>query len=193
MEEFLETDLFRGGILPVLIFLARVADRSLATLRVVFVARGVRLAAAAAGFFETIVWLLAIAQVVHHLNHPATSFAYALGFAAGTYAGMTLERHLAIGQVIVRAFVAGPADALAERLRALGCGVTTLAAEGTTGPVELVFTVLRGRDLERVASAIRDFDAGAFYTIREVRSVNEGIFPTHPGRLWLRRSIGHGK
>lgn len=182
MTEFLQSDIFNWVVLPILIFAARVTDVSMGTVRVILIARGVRLVAAIVGFFEVSVWLLAIGQIIQRIANPACFFAYAFGFATGTYVGMIIEGRLRIGQVVVRVITAKPADRLIERMRALGYGVTSLDARGATGPVKLIFTVVHRRDVEGVVSLINEFDSGAFYTIGDVRFVNEGVFPRGDAR-----------
>ena len=51
MEAFIAGDLFQFGILPALIFLARMSDMTMATLRILFLSRGMKHLAAVLGFF----------------------------------------------------------------------------------------------------------------------------------------------
>jgi hypothetical protein len=43
------------------------------------------------GFFEVVIWLLAIGQIMQHLDNFMCYFAYGLGFATGNYLGIILE------------------------------------------------------------------------------------------------------
>ncbi len=194
MTEFFQSDLFAWVILPVLIFAARVADVSMGTVRVVLIARGVRFLAAVVGFFEVSVWLLAITQILQRVTNPVCFFAYTLGFATGTYVGMAIEGRLKIGKVVVRVVTAKPAERLIESMRAAHYGVTSLDAKGAIGPVKLIFTIVHRRDVDAVIRLIREFDPGAFYTISDVRFVNEGVFPQAEVRMpWLPRGLRKGK
>src|SRR5688572_1791784 len=92
---------FTYGVLPLLIFLARVLDVSLGTVRIVFLARGLKVAALI-GFVEVLIWLTAIGQIMQNLQNPACFMAYAAGFASGNLAGLWLEAKLAVGSQIVR-------------------------------------------------------------------------------------------
>ena len=54
--------LYTWLVLPLLIFVARIADVSLGTVRVIFVSRGLKHLAPIVGFFEILIWLLAIVR-----------------------------------------------------------------------------------------------------------------------------------
>jgi hypothetical protein len=52
--------IFAWVILPLLIFFSRICDVSIGTIRVIFVAKGFKLLAPLLGFFEVIIWLIAV-------------------------------------------------------------------------------------------------------------------------------------
>ena len=91
--------------LPLLIFLARVFDVTLGTLRIIFTSRGLRNLAPVLGFVETFVWIIAVSSLVKHAQNVAAYVGYAGGFAMGTFVGMFLENKLAMGTVTVRAII----------------------------------------------------------------------------------------
>jgi uncharacterized protein YebE (UPF0316 family) len=82
--------LYTWIVLPLLIFLARVVDVSMGTIRVIFVSRGLKYLAPVVGFFEVLIWLLAIGQIMKNLSSPLCYVAYAGGFAAGNYIGIVI-------------------------------------------------------------------------------------------------------
>ena len=95
-------DLYNWVILPTLIFLAQIANVCMETLRIVFLSKGIKYLAPVIAFFEIIIWLLAIVGVMSNLSNVANFFAYAFGFALGTYVGLEIEEKLSIGMVIMR-------------------------------------------------------------------------------------------
>ncbi|MDY0211644.1 MAG: DUF2179 domain-containing protein [Desulfuromonadaceae bacterium] len=167
--------------IPFLIFLARILDVSISTLRITFVSRGMKYIAAPLGFIETLIWVIAIAQVMQHLNSWTTYVAYALGFAMGNYVGLLIEERLAVGSLIIRTIVREDVPGLTKALWEAGFGVTTVDARGETGPVRVIFTIAKRRNLEKVINLIKGFDPNAFYTIEDVRFFHETM-PTHPLR-----------
>ncbi|MFM7137215.1 MAG: DUF2179 domain-containing protein [Planctomycetota bacterium] len=157
-------------LLPLSIFVAEMAVVTISTMRIIFISRGLKTMAAGLGFFEVTIWLFAIGQVMSNLDSPLCFAAFAGGFVAGNYLGMSLEQRLAIGSVLVRVITGRDSRQLIDLLRDAGCGVTRIGAHGLQGPVEIVFTVIRRRRLGEVLALVRRFDADAFYSIDELQA-----------------------
>ncbi|MDD4013606.1 MAG: DUF2179 domain-containing protein, partial [Candidatus Omnitrophica bacterium] len=157
-------------IIPLLIFLARVVDVSMGTLRIMFVSRGIKLFAAILGFFEVLIWLTAIGQIMKNLTSPWHYIAYAGGFAFGNYIGMTIEQGLSMGMLVLRIISREDSGDLVSGLIFKGYGVTVIDGEGATGPVKLIFTVLRRKDLAEAFGILERHAPGAFYTVEDVRA-----------------------
>jgi uncharacterized protein YebE (UPF0316 family) len=168
-------------LLPLLVFFARIIDVSIGTLRIIFVSRSLKGWAAVLGFFESLIWVLAISQVMQNLTNVLTYLAFALGFATGNYVGVLIEERIALGSLIVRIITRKDATVLTEHLWKAGYGVTNLRARGETGPVQLVFTVCRRRNLQDVLALVKRFNPRAFYTIEDVRFVQDNL-PPNPRR-----------
>jgi uncharacterized protein YebE (UPF0316 family) len=168
--------------IPVLVFLARILDVSVGTLRIIFVSKGFKNYAALLGFFESLVWILAVSQVMKHMDNGVTYVAFALGFAVGNYVGMLIEERIAIGNQIIRIITRHDASELVDYLKHSGYVVTSIDAVGESGPVKLIFTVARRRKLEGVVAVIKRFNPNAFYTIEDVRFVKEPFVPPVTGR-----------
>jgi len=173
----LNSGLYAWFILPVLIFIARVADVSMGTVRVIFVARGLKYIAPIVGFFEILIWLMAIGQIMMNLSNPACYIAYAGGFAMGNFVGICIAEKLSLGVVHIRVVTKRDASELVKRLTAADYGVTSVAGHGTAGEVKVVFTIVPRREVESVVELIKQFNPKAFYSIEEVGFVEKGIFP----------------
>lgn len=170
-----------------LIYLGRICDVSMGTLRIIAVARGHRLQAVLLGCFEILIWLAALGQIMSNLTSIANYAAYAMGFASGIYMGMWLEQRVPLGNQLLRV-IASPEQALAfsERLREAGFGTTLVSAAGSAGPVSIVFTILqRSRAKEAIDLVVQNMP-GAFYTLEDVRFVSGDrkhlYYGTDPGR-----------
>jgi len=168
---------FSWVVIPLLIVLARVVDVTLGTIRIIYISRGMKFLAPVFGFFEILVWLMAIGQIMQNLSNPVYYLAYAIGFAAGNMVGIFVEERLAVGKVILRIITQREATKLASHLRSAGYGVTTVDAEGAQGPVKLIFTVIDREKIKAVMDSVQTYNPRAFYSIEDVRSVREGIFP----------------
>ena len=163
-------------VLPLLIFLSRIMDQSIGTMRLIFVSKGYRHIGPILGFFEVIIWLLAVTQVLKHLTNPMSYIAYGAGFAMGNYVGIRLEEKISIGTVLIRIIPKKDTTDLLNHLRNIGLGVTSVDAYGAKGPVNLLFTILKRKSIPQVIEVINQFNPNAFYTIEEVKAVKEGYF-----------------
>jgi uncharacterized protein YebE (UPF0316 family) len=190
--DFLHSDLYVWVILPLLVFGARVLDVTLGTMRIIYISRGKRQLAPVLGFIEVFIWIAMVSQIVHSANNVVAYLAYAAGFAAGNYIGMLIEDRLAIGTQFMRIIVSQGADELASHLSAAGYGVTQVDGRGATGPVKLIYTVAKRKDMSTVLAVIHQTHPHAFLSIEDVRSTQEGIFPVQSsprdGTLWGRKS-----
>ncbi|MFA0961702.1 DUF2179 domain-containing protein [Roseivirga sp. BDSF3-8] len=160
-------------ILPILVFLARICDVSISTLRIIFVLNSRKGTATILGFFESLIWLVAIGQIFQHINNPVTYIAYAGGFATGTLVGMLLEERLALGRVVVRIMTQKPATKLVDYLQTHNFRYSTVKAESEEGIVDVVFTVLKRDRLPELLAVIESFNPKAFYTIEGVKKVSQ--------------------
>ncbi len=166
-----------GLLLPVLIFIAETCVLTLATMRTICIARGKKLPAMVLGFFEVSIWLFAVGEVMQNLSNLGCAAAFALGFSLGNFLGVLIEQKLALGSLTVQITTQRNARELIERMRTAGYGVTKLDGHGTMGPVEMVITVVQRRDLPKIESIIEGFDPNAFYSVHDLQSTAEGIFP----------------
>jgi uncharacterized protein YebE (UPF0316 family) len=164
-------------VLPLLIFLARVMDVTMGTVRVIFVSRGMKYLAPVMGFFEVLIWLLAIGQIMKNLSNPMCYVAYAGGFAMGNYVGISIAEKLSLGVVLIRVVTPQDALPLVKRLKEQDYGVTCIDGHGGSGQVKVVFTVVQRREARKVVELIKTFNPQAFYSIEEVGFVEKGVFP----------------
>jgi len=154
---------------PLLIFLARVMDVSIGTVRLICVTRGHRAVAILLGFFELLIWVFAVSGVLRHLDHWINIVAFAGGFAAGNALGMSIEARLAMGVQTLSFISRGRANAVAERLRYAGLPVTTLLGSGRDGPVVLCMAVVPRRQTPSTIKMAKEIDPDVVITVEDVR------------------------
>ncbi|MBN3035738.1 MAG: DUF2179 domain-containing protein [Bacteroidales bacterium] len=167
---------FTWVVIPLLIFFARVADVSIGTLRLIFVSKGLKLLAPVLGFFEVIIWLLAISQIMQHLDNVICYLAYGLGFATGNYIGIYIDEKMSLGTVLIRVFPKKEADMLVENLRSVGYGVTATIVEGMSGSQKMLFSIVKRKDVKDFIGVVNAFNPATFYTIEDIRTAREGYF-----------------
>ncbi len=169
--------LFAWVILPILIFLSRIADVSIGTVRVILVSRRLKYLAPLAGFFEVLIWILVIGQIMKNLSSPICYVAYAGGFAAGNFIGILIAEKLSLGMVLVRVIFPKQANGLIDRLRERCYGVTSIDGQGANGPVQILFTIVPRREVYAVVELVKEANPEAFYSIEDVDHVERGVFP----------------
>jgi len=160
-----------------LIFAARVTDVTLATLRMLMVVQGRKVYSACIGFFEILIYVTALNQVVNNLDNVGNLLAYALGFACGNYIGITIENKIALGTLAVQIIHKGDNNQeLVEELREAGFGVTIFAAQGREGSRDVISAVIRRKDLEKIKKIVYKFDPDAFIITNSISPISGGYF-----------------
>jgi uncharacterized protein YebE (UPF0316 family) len=171
-----DSNLFTWVILPLLIFFARILDVSIGTLRLIFVSKGYKFYAPMLGFFEVIVWLLAIGQIMQHLDNFLCYVAYGLGFATGNYLGIYLDEKMSLGTVLIRVVPKVDTTDLINHLREHSFGASLVDIEGMTGKLKMIFTIVKRKDLKEVLGLIQEHNPQSFITIEDVKTAKEGYF-----------------
>jgi uncharacterized protein YebE (UPF0316 family) len=192
MPAFFDSQTYTWIVLPIIIFCARIMDVSLDTVRIIFINKNLRYYSACTAFFAVLIWLMVIRQVFQQLDNPVCYLAYAAGYATGNYVGILIENKISIGKVIIRVIARTESEELVSLLRSSGYGVTVIHAEGATGPVKVVFTILERLDVDRVVDMIRQHNPLAFYSVEDVRMVSEAVTPFRQpaASRWTRFSSG---
>jgi uncharacterized protein YebE (UPF0316 family) len=196
-DAFMHSWVFTWCVVPLLIFLARIMDVSIGTLRVIFVAKGYRFYAPLLGFFEVVIWLLAMRQIMNHIDNPMCYLAYGLGFAVGNHIGIRLDERLSLGMVLVRVVPKADTTELTGHLRRVGFGASLVDIEGMSGKLKMIFTIAKRKDLKALMAIIQKYSPQAFVTVEDVKTAKEGYFRLArektvsplwlPGALWSRK------
>lgn len=190
-------DIFTWVVVPVLIFLARIIDVSISTLRTMLMMSGRKGISAFIGFFEAMVWLIAISQILNNISNPMTYIAYSAGFGMGVYVGLVIEERLAVGKVLIRIMTLEDPSNLVQAIRDLGFGVTKINAEGKKGAVAVLFSVIKRDKSDAITQLIHVHNPRAVYTIESVkfaRDEGEPLLSPQPSKpsfykiplMWMR-------
>lgn len=158
-------------LLALLIFVARVFDVSLGTLRHAMIVRSKRAITFFIAFFESLVWVFAVSKVLTNLTDPLMALAYALGFASGTFVGITLESFLKIGDQVVKVFSVKGME-VAAKLRSEGFRVTEFIGQGRDSEVVLLFVQVRRREAKKVLKSARVIDNHCFLVVEDIKYVD---------------------
>ncbi|HKJ78510.1 MAG TPA: DUF2179 domain-containing protein [Prolixibacteraceae bacterium] len=184
-DQLFSGPVFDYFVLPFLIFIARILDVSIGTIRIVMISKGQKFWAPVLGFFEILIWLLAIARIFENLDNWLCYFGYAAGFASGNYIGLKIEEKLAMGIVKIQVITRKNAQLLIQNLKLAGYGITHLDAMGATEEVSIIYSIVKRTQLPSVIELIKKYNPNAFYSVEDVRSVSNGVFHiSHQMRPW---------
>lgn len=183
-------------LLPLGIYLARMTDVSIGTVRIILISRERKILAAMLGFVEVLLWLIVITQIMRNLSNVLCYIAYAGGFATGTFLGMVVEEKLALGHSLIRIIVPEKGEEIVQNLSQAGYRTTTLEAQGARGPVKVILSLLRRKDIHIVLGILKNTAPGAFYTIENARKTSDPELWKDSGQegesfariLWRRQS-----
>ncbi len=168
-----ESELAGIILLSAFIFFARVLDVALGTIRIIFISKGFKWLVPVIGFFEVLIWIIAIGEIMDNLDNWIYYVFYAGGFAMGNYVGMVIEERLAIGYEMVRVITKRNAYELIEKINDEKFGLTHVRAHGSKDKVAVLYVIVKRTDLSRLLDIIKAYNPKAFYTIEEIRYVND--------------------
>lgn len=169
----LTPEILVGGFV---IFILRLIDMCLDTLRVLFVMRGQRVIVWILGVVTSIIYIVAISNVLSGKNHPFTILCYGVGYATGNVLGMRLEERMAIGYKQVNIVSQNDGREIATALRDQGYGVTELKGEGMNGTVDVVSTSIKRKQVKDVRKIVQKIDDKAFITEDDFHPINSGTW-----------------
>jgi uncharacterized protein YebE (UPF0316 family) len=173
----MNSEFYTYVLIPLLIFTARICDVSIGTLRIIFISKGYKRIAPIIGFFEVLIWILAITKVMANLDNWVCYVSYAAGFATGNYVGMILEEKLALGYQMVRVITKVDASNLINALRETGYTATVVDAQGAEGKVGVIYIIINRKRIDTIVPLIKKYNPNALYTIEDIRFVNKSIEP----------------
>lgn len=153
-----------GGAL--LIACMRICDVTIGTFRTIMVVQSRKYQAAAAGFFEVLIWIFAMRYIVQHMDNLYNLLGYAIGFSLGNILGITLEQKVALGYVQVNIVSRHKTDEIAQILRDKKFGVTILPGEGKSGEISILIAIIKRKFLKGLMTAVEQTDHTAFITVQ---------------------------
>jgi len=162
-----------------LIFLARIGDVSIGTVRTIVTVQGRSVISFFLAIFELLIWITVVSTVIHKIqDQPILALFYAFGYATGNVVGIAVERKIALGIIVLRVFTRTAGKNIAERLRNLGQPVTIFRGEGMRGPVDELYIAGRRRNLKKMLHVVKQEDPNAFYITEMARDVRKAVRPS---------------
>lgn len=161
-------------LIALTIFVLRVVNNALGTVRIVLITRQQRFLAAALGFIESFIFVLTITSVVTDFSNVLNLVAYCGGFSVGSYLGMAIEARFITSFMTVNIVSQNRGHEIATALREAGYGVTETVGEGRDGQVTMLRSVVNNREVPRLLSVVREVEADAFCAVEQARHIQRG-------------------
>ncbi len=158
------------------IFVARLVNQTIDTVRFMMTIRGRKLLAWVLGFTETTIFVVTLSAVFSNLNNILYIVAYSGGFAFGNTVGMLVEERLAVGHIQVSIISPKRGSAIAEKLRVAGYAVTEIPARGKDGMVTLLHVSVQRKRVKQVHQIAQKIDSSAFISGEEMRPLWRGFW-----------------
>jgi uncharacterized protein YebE (UPF0316 family) len=158
------------------IFVLRIGDMSLDTIRIMFVVRGEKKIAWGLGFFQSLIYVVAISSVLTHLDNPLNIVGYAAGFATGNVVGMIIEEKLAFGHIHLTIMSSLRGAKISDVLRQNGFAVSELSARGRDGSVAVLHCNVLRKDVSTAETIILEADPQAIVTSEDIRPLMRGFW-----------------
>ena len=159
-----------------IIFVAKVFEVSLMTLRTVLVTKGEKVFGSLIGIVEISIWIVLTSTVLSGLkDDPFKMVVYAIGFAVGIYLGSTIEEKLAIGLVNVQVIVNKiEGETLTNHLREKGIGVTVMEGQGLSEPKSILILHIQRKKKNEIIKDIVKTVPGAVISASDLKTVHGG-------------------
>ncbi len=160
----------------IFIFVAKIIEISMMTVRTVMMTKGEKLYAGIIGMFEVSIWLYLMSTILSNVqSDPLRVVAYAMGFGCGIYLGSMLEEKIGVGLVTIHV-IAGVQEGMriASILRANNIAVTNLKGEGRDAGKSVLMVHIKRRRKKEAISRIKESSQDAFITVYDVKSIAGG-------------------
>lgn len=159
------------------IFIAKIVEVALTTMRMLYINKGAKMHASVIGFVEVLIWIKVASVVLVGIDeNPARMFVYALGFAAGSYVGLKIEERIGLGYSRLEIITnEKDGELLASEIRKLGKAVTITKGTGKDGENVILSTFVRRKTKEVVLDKAREMDIKGVITVSEIQKVYGGF------------------
>lgn len=158
----------------ILIFLSRICDVTLMSIRTIFLTKGMAKRAMIIGFFEVSVYMSVLGKMMSVIDQPQYFLAYCFGFATGIFVGAKIEQKLAFGDAQMRAILPIENKNIIDELRDMGFGVTSFIGEGKDGERLMILINLKRKRIGEVYDYFTKNDIPAFVSTNDITSYKGG-------------------
>lgn len=165
-------------LLCIKIFLARILDVSIGTIRMILIVRNKKLFGTFCAFFEVFIWFLIAKEALNtELNSIFIPIAYCAGYATGTYIGAFISDRFIDGVVGVQFITAKNTKEIVHTIRSKGFAVSIipLKEEDNRDHKDMLYIQLNKSKLNKLTVLLKTLDEKGFIIVSETKSVVNGF------------------
>lgn len=165
-----------GIVLYLIIFLSKVIENALATLRLIVVANGKKLLGSILQFIIALVWVIVTGSVVTNImEDPLKIVFFAFGSLVGSYVGSFIEEKMALGSNMLMSVVDYDyGDIISNKLRDEGFAVTVLKGEGKENDKKILMIMVSRKKRHHVVDIIKSINRNAMIVSESATTINGG-------------------
>ena len=159
------------------IFLARIVDVSLGTIKTFFLVKGKTIEPFFIAFFEILVWYAVAREALNtEGNTILIATSYSMGYATGTLIGAKISK-LIKGVVGVQIITKEESLPLVEKLRKKGYVISVIELKDTYEGQnkDMLYIQVNNRRLNELFNIVKKYDKDAFIVVNETKMVQNGL------------------
>lgn len=161
------------------VFVAKVVEVTLSTVRIIIVNRGFKLQGALVSFIEVLIWVFVASQVVNDVKTaPLLGIVYALGYGVGVIAGSVVEKKMAFGKVMLNIIIPiKSSEVIAKYIRDKSIGLTTIQGKGLKTEVQVLMIFTHRKNILELKQGILAIEPHALIAENDVVTLSGGTLP----------------
>lgn len=154
-----------------LIFIFKVIENTLSTLRIILVANGKKLFAAILQGFISIIWVISAGIVIVNINKDLLKILFfALGSSVGSYIGSLIEEKIALGSLLITAIINEEKSNLIIRtLRKKGFIVNIINYNNKKRTITIM---IPRKNITKISNIIKTIDNDSIILSQNINTIN---------------------
>ena len=159
-----------------LIFISKIVEVAIATLRVILISKGYRKQGTMLSFVEILLWTFIASRVIMgFIEAPIKGIAFCFGFSIGVYIGSLIESKIAMGRVLIQTIISKESEKLiVGSMRERGYGVTTMQAQGMNSEKTVLMIFANSKGKEEIIGEIHRLDQTAMIITNDISTLHGG-------------------
>lgn len=153
-----------------LIFVSKIVENALATLRLIVVANGKKMLGAVLNGVIGLVWIFATSMVIVDINKDLFKIVFfCLGSAVGSYLGSFIEEKIALGSNVLMCIVNEKYEGSVKK-KLKNYQITTISEKNNKYSILLIF--IKRKETRKISSIIKSIDKNSILISEKAKSIN---------------------